>query len=414
MTGGRVTGETAAGAPATQSAVSDTGVSDAERLARATLSRIAEPCTSSLVSRVREVGAEQVVAELRDGRPLGGADTEALRHRLATADPHRDLDRAAAVGARLLCPGDPEWPRPLADLAWEGLDCLGLWIRGSAPLSGPGFRSVAIVGTRVATAYGQLLASEFGYGLADRDWSVVSGLAYGIDAAAHQGALAAAGVTVAVLACGVDVAYPKANRALYDRICADGAVVSEHPPGAAPQRPRFLVRNRLIAALSAGTVVVEMAVRSGARTTATYAARLNRHVMAVPGPVTSAVSAGCHQLLRDRPDTVVVTRVEEIVEQCGHMGELADPLTAPPTTRDLLGPTVRRVFEGVPVRGAATVDKIAATAGVGPPAAAASLAALAQLGMAEERAGLWSMTPAGRQERRHRSDPLAQLALDVW
>lgn len=390
------------------------GVSDDERVARATLSRIAEPCTSGVVSRVRQVGAEQVVAELRDGRPLPGVDTGALRHRLATAEPHRDLDRAAAAGARLLCPGDADWPAPLADLAWEGLDCLGLWVRGPAPLAGAGFRSIAVVGTRVATPYGQLLASEFGYGLADRDWAVVSGMAYGIDAAAHQGALAAGGVTIAVLACGIDVAYPKANRGLYDRIRAEGAVVSEHPPGAAPQRPRFLVRNRLIAALSAGTVVVEMAVRSGAKATAAYAARLNRHVMAVPGPVTSAVSAGCHQLLRDRPDTVVVTRVEEIVEQCGHMGELAEPLSAPTTTRDLLGPTVRRVFEGVPVRGAVTVDKIAATAGVGPPAAGASLAALAQLGLAGERAGLWSMTPAGRHERRHRGDPLAQLALDVW
>jgi DNA processing protein len=398
----------AAGAARTEAA------REAERLARATLSRIAEPGTLGVVSRVRQVGAEQVVAELRDGRPLPGVDTDALRHRLATADPHRDLDRAAAVGARLVCPGDAGWPRPLDDLAGEGLDCLALWVRGPAPLASAGLGSIAVVGTRVATDYGRLLAREFGYGLADRGWAVVSGMAFGIDTAAHQGALAAGGCTVAVLACGVDVVYPKANRALYDRICAEGAIVSEHPPGAAPLRPRFLVRNRLIAALSAGTVVVEMAVRSGAKATATYAGRLNRHVMAVPGPVTSAVSAGCHQLLRDRPDTVVVTRVEEIVEQCGHMGELAAPLSSPPTARDLLGPTVRRVFEGVPVRGAVTIDKIAATAGVAPAAAGASLAALAQLGLAEERAGLWTMTSAGRHERRHRGDPLSQLALDVW
>jgi DNA processing protein len=391
-----------------------TGVSDAERLARATLTRIAEPAVRGLVGRVREVGAEQVVAELRAGGSLPGVDADGLRHRLATADPQRDLDRAAAVGARLVCPRDPEWPQPLDDLAWEGLDCLGLWVRGALPLAGPGLRAIGIVGTRVATAYGQLIARDLAHGLAERGWTIVSGLAYGIDAAAHQGALAAEGPTIAALACGVDVAYPRANQALYDRICAEGAVISEHPPGTAPQRPRFLVRNRLIAALSAGTVVVEMAVRSGARSTATYAARLNRHVMVVPGPVTSAVSAGCHQLLRERPDTVVVTRVEEIVEQCGHMGEVAEPLTAPPTARDLLGPTVRRVFEGVPVRGAAAVDKIAATAGVAPIAAGASLAALAQLGLAEERAGLWTMTPAGRRERRHRVDPLAQLALNVW
>lgn len=394
--------------------MTSTGVSDAERLARATLTRIAEPAVRGLVERVREAGAEAVVAEVRDGRPLAGIDVDALRHRLTTADPGRDLDRAATLGARFVCPGDPEWPRPLDDLAWEGLDCLGLWVRGSAPLDVAGFRAVGVVGTRVATPYGELIACTIAEGLADRDWAVVSGLAFGIDAAAHRGALASGGVTIAALACGVDVAYPKANAGLFQRICAEGAVISEHPPGTAPQRPRFLVRNRLIAALTAGTVVVEMAIRSGARTTATYAARLNRHVMVVPGPITSAVSAGCHQLLRERPDTVVVTRVEEIVEQCGHMGEIAEPLVAPPTARDLLGPTVRRVFEGVPVQGAATVDAVAATAGVTPGAAAASLAALAQLGLAQERAGCWTMTPAGRRERKHRPDPRAALAGELW
>jgi len=385
-----------------------------ERLARATLTRIAEPGVKGVVARVRDVGPEQVVAEVRDGRPLPGIDVEALRHRLANADPHRDLERAASIGARFVCPGDDDWPRALDDLAWEGLDCLGLWVRGSTELAAAGFRAVAIVGTRAATAYGQLLARNFAQGLVEREWAVVSGLAYGIDAAAHQGALAAGGVTIAALATGVDVTYPMANRMLYERICADGLVISEYPPGTAPQRPRFLIRNRLIAALSAGTVVVEMAVRSGAKATAAYAARLNRHVMAVPGPVTSVVSAGCHQLLRDRPDTVVVTRVEEIVEQCGHMGEVAESLSPPPTARDLLGPTVRRVFEGLPAQSAATLDTIAAEAGVVPAAAAASLAALAQLGLAEERAGRWAMTPAGRRERRHRGDPLAQLALTVW
>jgi DNA processing protein len=390
------------------------GAGEDERLARATLMRIAEPGSLALVRQVRAVGPEQVVADLHAGAALPGVDTEGLRHRLATADPRRDLDRAAAVGARLICPGDPDWPRPLDDLAWADLDCFGLWVRGPGALADPGFRAIGMVGTRVATAYGRLLAGNFAHGLAERGWAVVSGMAFGIDAAAHQGALAGGGLTIAVLACGVDVPYPKANRGLYDRICAEGAVVSEHPPGAAPQRPRFLVRNRLVAALSAGTVVVEMAIRSGASSTARYASALNRHVMVVPGPVTSPVSAGCHQLLRDKPDAVVVTRVEEIVEQCGHMGELAQPLTAPVTARDLLGPTVRRVFEGVPVRGAATVDKIAETAGVAPTAAAAALAALAQLDLAAEQAGLWSMTGAGRSERRHRGDPLAQLALSVW
>ena len=193
------------------------------------------------------------------------------------------------------------------------------------------------------------MAAELGFGLAERGWTVVSGLAYGVDAAAHRGALAASGPTVAVLASGVDIAYPKGNLGLYERIVASGAVVSEHPPGAAPQRLRFLVRNRLIAALSAGTVVVEAAPRSGARSTARHAGELFRHVMAVPGPVTSALSAGCHQLLRDRPDTVLVTKVDEIIEQVGPIGEFAERVTGPVRRRDLLGPAVSRVLDAVPV-----------------------------------------------------------------
>jgi DNA processing protein len=321
---------------------------------------------------------------------------------------------AGGAGARRVFAGVLECACPLDDLAWHDLDCLGLWVRGELALAEVGPRAVAIVGTRVATEYGRFVAAELAHGLADRDWTVVSGLAFGIDAAAHHGALTAGGPTVAVLACGVDVAYPRGNRALYDRICAEGgAVVSEHPPGAAPQRPRFLVRNRLSAALSAGTVVVEMAVRSGAATTARYAHELNRHVMAVPGPITSSVSAGCHQLLRRRPDTVVVTRVEEIVEQCGHMGELAEPLAGPSTARDALGPAVRRVFEAVPVSRAAALVKVADTAGVAPTVAAAALAALTQLGFVVEVDGRWVMTTAGRAERRSAASA-DQMAFDVW
>jgi DNA processing protein len=189
-------------------------------------------------------------------------------------------------------------------------------------------------------------------------------------------------------------------------------VVSEHPPGAAPQRARFLVRNRLIAALSAGTVVVEAAPRSGARSTARHAGELFRHVMVVPGPVTSSLSAGCHQLLRDRPDSVLVTKVDEVIEQVGPMGALAERVSGPVRRRDLLGPAVSRVLDAVPVRRPAPAERIARTAGMRLDAVVAALAALAAHDLVGQTAEGWSMTILGRGERRAgRPDPQEELPL---
>jgi DNA processing protein len=390
-------------------------LSPEERVATATLLRIAEPGSPSLTAYVREHGVVATVEAVRAGASIGGLDVEGMRHRLAGASGDRDIERAAALGARLLCPGDPDWPELLDDLRWVERDCLGLWVRGTLSLSEVSERSVAIVGTRVATDYGAHVATELAAGLAERGWTVVSGLAYGIDGVAHRAALSCGGPTVAVLACGIDVPYPSGHRSLYDRVVAEGVVVTEHPPGAAPQRPRFLVRNRVIAALSLGTVVVEAALRSGARSTATHAALLNRHLMVVPGPVTSATSAGCHQLLRERPDAVVVTRAEDVVEQCGHMGELAAPVSGPSVVRDALGPTVSRVFEGVPVRRASTTPAVAATAGVSVEVAVASLAALAAAGLVEQVDDRWAMTTAGRSDRTARRRPASpELPFDGW
>jgi DNA processing protein len=390
-------------------------LTDDERVATATLLRIAEPASPALATYVRAHGVLATIEAVRSGAPIGGMDTDGLQHRLAGASGERDLEQAASIGARLLCPADDDWPVLLDDLRWLDRDCLGLWVRGPLSLPEVCERSAAIVGTRVATDYGAHVAAELATGLAEQGWNVVSGLAYGIDGVAHRSALAAGGPTVAVLACGVDVPYPSGHRSLYERIAAEGLVVTEHPPGASPQRPRFLVRNRIIAALSLGTVVVEAALRSGARSTATHAGLLNRHLMVVPGPITSATSAGCHQLLRDRPDAVVVTRADEVIEQCGHMGELATHISGPATVRDALGPTVGRVFEGVPVQRATAAVAIAATAGVSVDVAGAALAALAVAGLVEEADGRWAMTAAGRADRRSRQRPTStQLPFDDW
>ena len=210
---------------------------------------------------------------------------------------------------------------------------LGLWVRGPLRLDAlPA--PVAVVGSRSATTYGTDVAAELAAGLARAGSAVVSGAAFGIDQAAHRGALAGDGPTVAVLACGVDRAYPAAHQRLLDHLAEHGAVVSELAPGCAPTRLRFLARNRIIAALSRGTVVVEAAVRSGALNTASWTARLNRPLMGVPGPVTSAPSEGVHQLIRSGAATLV-TRADDVLELTGQMGEhLAEEARAPVSARD--------------------------------------------------------------------------------
>ncbi len=233
----------------------------------------------------------------------------------------------ADVGGRLVVPGDLEWPRQLEDLG--DLAPWALWVRGTVDLRLSALRSVAVVGARAATSYGTHVASTLGSDLAASGWAVVSGGAFGIDAAAHAGALAARGVTVAVLACGVDVAYPPRHDALFARIAADGLLVSEVPPGAAPHRTRFLVRNRVIAALTRGTVVVEAALRSGSLSTAHEAERLGRPVLGVPGPVTSTMSQGVHRALRG--GALLVTSAAEVVEAVGDLGADLAPEPSGPT-----------------------------------------------------------------------------------
>jgi DNA processing protein len=369
----------------------------------------------SLLRHVRDVGPEQAVADIRRGIRFGDGDVAAYAARILDADGHRELEAGSRLSARLVCPGDEEWPVGLDDLGRVGAECLGLWVRGRESLAVLCDRAVAIVGTRAATDYGAGVARSLAIGLVEQGWTVVSGLALGIDAAAHRGALAGGGPTIGVMACGVDKPYPKAHTDLAQACSEAGAVVSEHPLGSAPHRARFLVRNRLIAALSAGTVVVEAAPRSGARSTARHAGELFRHVMAVPGPVSSITSAGCHQLLRDRPDTVLVTKVDEVLEQVGPLGQFAERVSGPVRRRDLLGPVVSRVFEAVPVNRPAPLERIAVTAGLRLDAVAPARAALAAAGLAVEGDRGWTMTTLGRDERfAEGGGGAAELPLGWW
>jgi DNA processing protein len=319
--------------------------------------------------------------------------------RLEGMDVERDLERAARRGIRWVIPGDAEWPAGLDDLEGAeplhamGRTPLGLWVRGPLRLDqlpAP----VSVVGSRSATTYGTTVTAELTAGLARGGCAVVSGAAFGIDQAAHRGALAGDGPTVAVLACGVDRAYPRAHQGLLDHLALHGAVVSELAPGRSPTRPRFLARNRVIAAMSRGTVVVEAAVRSGALNTASWSLRLNRPVMGVPGPVTSAPSEGVHELIRSGA-AALVTRADDVLELTGAIGEhLAEPARAPTSARDRLTPTQRRVLEAVPLIRPALSDSIARTAGLGLIPVRSALDGLCRRGLVEQLPTGWRLAEA--------------------
>lgn len=296
-------------------------------------------------------------------------------------------------GIRLLCPQDPEWPGQL-DVLGDARPW-GLWVRGNADLRYACLRSVSVVGSRAATAYGEHVCGEMAAVLAEHGWAVVSGGALGIDSWAHRGALAAEGVTIAVLASGVDVPYPPANHDLFRAIAAQGAVVSEWPPGRTPTRPAFLVRNRVIAALSRGTVVVEAALRSGALSTARHARDQGRPLMAVPGPVTSAQSAGCHEIMREWA-AVCVTGARDVMELLSFPGD-ADGMPGRPRgpvlPRDALDPVTARVLEAVPTRSGRGPARIAVIAGVDFDTALRCLGALAAGGFVERNNRGWRVRP---------------------
>jgi DNA processing protein len=359
----------------------------ADRLARAALVRVSEPGDVKVAAEVAAFGAVEAWDRISADHP--------------DVDPERELTVAAKAGLRLVCPGDAEWPPGLAALDRPaGGDLavpVALWVKGPLGLADATRCAVGIVGSRAATSYGLHVAGELGFALAEQQWTVVSGAAYGIDAAAHRGALVAPGPTLAVLACGADVAYPRSNEAMLARIAAEGLVVSEAPPGGLPLRRRFLVRNRLIAALSAGTVVVEAGVRSGALSTARHARRVGRPVLAVPGPVTSGMSAGCHLILRQWPESVLVTNAAEVIEAVGPMGRLAPLPLGQAGPRDGLDELMRRVLEAIPSRRPRHVEWIARESAQSEFVVERMLQPLLANGLIEQSPDGYRLTDLGRQ-----------------
>ena len=420
-----------------------------EKLARAALTYLAEPGDPALGALLGICEPAEVLAAIKadmlPGTGPGCGDTPASRAaleralgrwrvRLPALPDHAGIADARLDDIRLICPGDPEWPRPLDQLG--PARPYALWLRGDADLRLACARSVSVVGSRAATSYGGHVAGEISADLAERGWVIVSGGAYGIDAAAHRGALAAAGTTIAVLACGVDYPYPAGHADLFAAIAAEGLVISEWPPGRHPARMRFLVRNRAIAALACGTVIVEAGERSGALNTARHAANLGKPLMAVPGPVTSAQSAGCHRIIREWGASCV-TCAADIIELLSPLnapdapaprggpepasllvsgalvsGALVSgapvsgapvsgaPVSGPPSpdsgpSRDDLDTDCARVLDALPVRGGAGTSTIAVNAGVDLDTVLRCLGRLAGYGFIERGDGGW-------RRRRHR------------
>ena len=282
-------------------------LTDDVKIQRLALFSAIEAGNSYWARQVAEFGIAMVYEHLALGL-YDATKYGAISQAINTFNADESLAAIAQSGGVFITPEDLGWPMRVNQLA---IPPLGLIVKGDISiLNNP---SLAIVGTRNPTPYGVRLAGDFAAGFVDRQWDIISGGAYGIDTAAHRGALVAEGRTIAVIASGIDVQYPAGNARLFDEICESGAIVSEVMPGVTAMPHRFLIRNRLIAALSLSTLVVEAAFRSGSLRTARDAAELLRPVMAIPGPISSPSSEGCHRLIGERA-AELVTSVADAME----------------------------------------------------------------------------------------------------
>lgn len=347
---------------------------------------------------INEIGVQETASRILMRRHLPESLLKATESRYCVDNSEADLAAAAQSGFRLIYPGHDEWPG-------KELECfttlepndradappIALWVKGEE-LPYLLRDAVAFVGTRAATRYGQEVAASLVRDCVSAGTTIISGGAFGIDVAAHKAALAGQGKTVAVLACGPGISYPAAHRGLFDLISQGGAVVSEYPPGTPPARYRFLTRNRLVAALSQATVVVEAGWRSGARNTANWAVRLNRPLAAVPGPITSAASTGCHDVIRNN-QAVLVTSAKNIqaLYQCvGSVDEDSQlELEWSKSPIQELSRNELAVYDALPQLGSASVREIAATAGFTVALSTHLLLDLAQRGIVHRVDGGW-------------------------
>ncbi|APT92314.1 DNA-binding protein [Corynebacterium phocae] len=318
-----------------------------------------------------------------------------------------DIAAAEEAGARLITADSPEWPtehfeaafgfyhnaQPDAPASFDqaAIAPHSLWVRGGG-LAQLVDQSVAVIGTRAISRYGWEVTRLIVEDLAPRGWTVVSGGALGVDTAAHETALAAGGLTVAVAACGIDVNYPARNARLFDQIAATGAVVTEFPPGTTPQRHRFLTRNRLVAALAQGTVCVEAAYRSGALNTMNWTEALGKVAMAVPGPITNAGSIGCHLRIQDGRAQLITgpDGVRELLEQVGSVdvdGQLE--MSFQPSITQRMSHNELKVFGSMPTQMPISAADISRECGLRLPLVIHLLVALEKQAAVRRQGGEW-------------------------
>ncbi len=279
-----------------------------ERTARIILAIASEPGDAVTGRMIRTLGATETVtravADEVPAEPDGDTWQRRLAPRIDAAQARRVLAETERHGLRVLIPGDADWPTSVNGLGDHAP--VALWARGDTGLlAGPVWDRLTVTGARASTGYGEHVTAELVQSAVADSRTVLSGGAYGIDGTAHRAALASGGSTIAVLAGGLDRPYPAGHTELLARVGTDGLLLSELPPGAAPTKWRFLQRGRLLAALSGAVLIAEAGYRSGSLHTAARAIELGRPVGAIPGPLTSAASAGCHRLLRDGLGSII-------------------------------------------------------------------------------------------------------------
>lgn len=360
----------------------------ADRDALLVLAHLVTMVPSEVHSLARREGtARRCLDALRRGR-AGTASDRAIAWGIDAGQVRETLGRS---GARLAAPGHDEYPPDLLALPDPPAS---LFLRGRSAAGWP--PGVAIVGARRCTPYGLEVAAMLGADLAAAGLMVVSGAARGVDAAAHRGALAAGGPTAAVLGSGIDVPYPRRNRGLIEEIADRGVVLSEYPPGFPAEPRRFPARNRIVAALARGVVVVEGAAGSGSLITAEFAEDLGRDVMAVPGPVTGPLSEAPNALIRDGAQ--LVTSARDVLDAIGMFRGSATPRRGSPPEATSPQPELpeeeRRLLARVP-GSPATVDAVASAAGIDPAGALRVLAALELRGLVRMEGGRYRRAAPG-------------------
>jgi DNA processing protein len=320
---------------------------------------------------------EAPVAELRSALGVGVELAQKIASQRDVLDPEAEAERAGKRGIHLVTPVDDSYPHALAAIHDPPL---ALYVSGG--LKQTDSNAVAVIGTRRATHYGRDCAEKLSYQLSQAGYTVVSGLARGIDTAAHTGALRARGRTIAVIGSGLDCLYPPENKALAKEIAAVGAVVSEFPLGKKPDRTTFPIRNRIVSGICAGVLVVEAGMRSGAIITAGQALEQGRSVFAVPGRIDSHGSRGTHRLIRD--GACLVETVEDILEELEMLVTPADIRNAREqasegAARPVRGPKLgaeEKKLVGILADGSADVDSLIRSTGLAPARVSSLLIAL--------------------------------------